>query len=694
MFGGGRLWLRAAGAGTVLLALSLFPARAQEPVFDEWDFGADTAGWFAHSGSVNHEVVAGDGAARIASAGGSLLFCSQQWLSPSAEPGASYAASAEVHDSDPANVGTRLALQFMDAGNALLPGAPEALLEAKAEAFQHLTIPASIAPAGAAYVRICLFVDSAPLDASVAIDDVRILEVAPAPTPTPTPPPPPEVVEPSATPTATATSTPTPTPTPTPTAKPTRTPAPTPTPPAASLRNGNFTSGAEGWDLSRADVTFEALSPDLGVSMVIRASGTSTVWAQQLVLVTPGTWYDASALLAAAGGVREGWIRVAWYASPSGAGSQMSTDDSESVTSLPATAIGEAWASVSTGPVQAPEGAASARIRVLLAPEQVVARLAVDEVAFVVTSAPRPTPTPTPSPTPVPSPTIEASPSPTPTSTPPPAAISGAGGSGGGTTTVAGTPPPTPRATSDAQRWLRLTEVMPDPPESGRDADFEWIEITNLGTAPADLAGMSVRDNAAVTPLPDVRVWPGEKFVIAASRAHVAAGARLDGSIGNGLGNEQDRLDLVGPDGVVVDSLAYGGGAPLPAPDTGTSLHRWFDAAGFPVGAAVGLPSPGFYSEFLPGAVSAEAPPASDAEPQPDASTAAPSSSGVAPPDPATWLFLLAIAGGALGGAVMQRVSAILRGEGHGRARREREERDDSWWPTGKRLPDVPSRAR
>ena len=96
--------------------------------------------------------------------------------------------------------------------------------------------------------------------------------------------------------------------------------------------------------------------------------------------------------------------------------------------------------------------------------------------------------------------------------------------------------PPDP-ALLDRQSWLRVTEVMPDPEASGADWEYEWVEITNLGTRVASLAGMTLLDRQASTSLPQVNVPPGASIVIAGPRAVVDADIRLDVPIGNGLGN-------------------------------------------------------------------------------------------------------------------------------------------------------------
>jgi hypothetical protein len=199
---------------------------------------------------------------------------------------------------------------------------------------------------------------------------------------------------------------------------------------------------------------------------------------------------------------------------------------------------------------------------------------------------------------------------------------------------------------------------MPDPPQPGRDVEYEWIEITNLGAEATTLAGLSLRDNSGVTALPPLALPPGASAVIAGTLAEVEADARIPGGIGNGLGNEGDRLELLDGQGVVLDALAYGPGLPLVAPRTGDSLHRSFDLGGFAAAARTAPPSPGAYEPFA--AVEAsEASSTAGSEDGGEASRAASQATSATGGNDLTWVALLAIAGGAVGGAAVQRLGAV-----------------------------------
>jgi hypothetical protein len=148
---------------------------------------------------------------------------------------------------------------------------------------------------------------------------------------------------------------------------------------------------------------------------------------------------------------------------------------------------------------------------------------------------------------------------------------------------------------------LRITELMPDPAEPGSDAEFEWIEITNVGTEPLALAGITLRDNTGLLAVPEVTLGPGVPLVLAGPRAAVpdASTFRPAGGLFNGLGNSGDRLALLAPDGRIIDALSYGSDVtydnpPLPAPGPGRSLRRYFSDDGTYAGYEVSdAPSPG-----------------------------------------------------------------------------------------------------
>jgi len=56
--------------------------------------------------------------------------------------------------------------------------------------------------------------------------------------------------------------------------------------------------------------------------------------------------------------------------------------------------------------------------------------------------------------------------------------------------------------------------LLPDPLQPGADAAYEWVEIANLGQAPAPLAGLTLRDNETTVALPEVTLPAGAAIVI------------------------------------------------------------------------------------------------------------------------------------------------------------------------------------
>jgi hypothetical protein len=188
---------------------------------------------------------------------------------------------------------------------------------------------------------------------------------------------PPGLPPPTATSPATATSPPsqqaastTVTPGPSATARPSSTPRPTSTPassaaaPGFELTNGGFEEGLRGW--SKFGGTLEAIDePVQGGLRAGQLSSTtgSTKWAYQTVLIDPARFYEFDGYVGSDAGVSRAYLRISWYASSDGSGTALSTSDST------ATIAGDsAYTYLSTGPVRPPDGAHSARPRVVMTP--------------------------------------------------------------------------------------------------------------------------------------------------------------------------------------------------------------------------------------------------------------------------------------------------------------------------------------
>jgi len=161
-----------------------------------------------------------------------------------------------------------------------------------------------------------------------------------------------------------------------------------------------------------------------------------------------------------------------------------------------------------------------------------------------------------------------------------------------------------------------INEVQYDPPPSGNETAYEWVEILNTGGAPVPLAGWQIADNFTSDAIPDLTLAPGAFAVLAAGDGFAelfpdfqGTVVAIGGSIGNGLGNSGDQVRLLDPGGRVVDGLSYGDDIALfnpPAPDVaaGHSLERvpagvdtdtagdWLDQPAPSPGAAAGNTRP------------------------------------------------------------------------------------------------------
>ena len=178
---------------------------------------------------------------------------------------------------------------------------------------------------------------------------------------------------------------------------------------------------------------------------------------------------------------------------------------------------------------------------------------------------------------------------------------------------------------------LRITEIQyhPENPAEGSawsDGDFEFVELANLSGSPLELAGFSLAGGIQYT------------FTASSSVTSLAAGARvlvvrnrpaflerypgvtgIAGEFAGALGNDGDRIRLLGPVQEVIQELAYDPGwAPLTdgvgfslvprdesaAPATASEASAWRPSArpgGSPgtVDGSVAIPAPVYVSEAL-----------------------------------------------------------------------------------------------
>lgn len=411
-----RPWLHSAAIGlafVLLLPLATAPVHADQ-FLSNGDFEAGGDSWSPRLGfspSACEGRSGGAGGALETSVGEQTAFLQQTVAGPFGDGDHTLSGYARLEVGELESAGADLA--WLDAGGeesasfvgAFTPGADYA-------AFEIGAIP----PAGAAQMRVRVSI-TATAAATLCLDDLRLDGPSP-PTPTATA---------SQTPTATATDTPaaiaSPTPTETPTLIPvdTATPGPspsatlpasatpaattTPTPTqaptasatalAAAFVNGGFEDELVGWRKQGGELRLTAAPVRSGaVAAAFFSETASTKWAYQTARIDPALGYEFQGYVQTGAGVSESYLRISWYESGDGSGRAIATVDS-------LTRVGGGSADflhLTTGAVRPPAGAASARLRVMLAP--VAAATAVvylDDFRFgpaaLVASIPTATPT-------------------------------------------------------------------------------------------------------------------------------------------------------------------------------------------------------------------------------------------------------------------------------------------------------------
>ena len=596
-------------AGGVLLlvaGLRAAPAAASQLLTNP-GFESGASGWTAYKATASATTHAVSGSALHLTGSGS--FSLDQMVS--AEPGATYNASIQASGSGSAAIHLVFYDDGLGAPKPFEPHGPTLL----GPVYTVLS-NSVVAPSWAAWVTFSVvFVDSSGAD----VDEAALVETAAPPTPTPT-------TAPTATPTATvtkspatpgATATPVATDTPAPGATPTRTPAstrtptptktpapthtptprkqptatrtptpakaaartatpkrestPMPTPAAGSssstfgglLRNGDFededNGKPAGWSKYGGTMSLTSEAYGGAWSAMLESDTSSTKWLYQAVGVDPATWYEARAMARAEGG--EVFIRVSWYASNDGSGTILDSADSNMSSS-------NTWTPLSTGAVQAPARANSARVRLMLRPSG-GARAVFDNAEFVEMIAPD-SPSPSAAP-PDPSPS-EDEPS---AAAHPPRAFPASPAQ-----LDASLSPSSTQAEPGSPLTFRLSEVLSDPAAPGHDTAWEWVELVNIGDGPLDTAGWRIGDGAHWDVLPSVEVPAGGYVVVAAKSAAVSAALVLrvgDGEIADGIRNGGDCLRLLAPNGEEADAVSFGDDTSIfepapPAPPAGTSL--------------------------------------------------------------------------------------------------------------------------
>ena len=477
-------------------------------------------------------------------------------------PQANYTLNAAVLRSDERTDSAKLLISWRDAqGQLLTPSVSQSIVLNDGE-WAMLSVTAQ-SPATANSVVVAVGIDALEGGAGVYVDAVTLAGPPPLPTPTYTPtiPPSPTSTDtplPTSTPVVTATLSPSDTPaaSATPTRAPTSTPSPTPTEGiAAELVNGGFEEGdgdlPDGWSKYGGELGRTSGRQRSGRFAGAFSSATeSTKWAYQTVTVASGAAYEFDGyVLLDDPGVSESFLRISWYTADDGSGSAIAVSNSPSRLSGAASD----FRYLTTGPVLVPEGARSAKLRVMLSPTSAArATIYVDDMAL--RQAP-PETAATPSP---PSPANEAE--------EPQGEVLGESES----PTRAAVRSQASDTKSTLQQgespWaLKINEVMYDAAASGDDAASEWVELYNAGAEPVDLAGWALQDNSGRAALPPFILPPRGFAVIAAGNLFRQAYPAvtngliiLDGKIGNGLANAGDRLLLYDAQGKLADALSYG----------------------------------------------------------------------------------------------------------------------------------------
>ncbi len=141
---------------------------------------------------------------------------------------------------------------------------------------------------------------------------------------------------------------------------------------------------------------------------------------------------------------------------------------------------------------------------------------------------------------------------------------------------------------SSAQRpRVVINEVQYDPPPSGSDAAYEWVELLNVDLRPVAMSGWRIGDSRVASVMPDLELASGEFLIVAAGAGfdelypgYAGRVVRLGGRIGNGLGNSGDQVRLLDAAGELVDGVSYGDDVALFNPcvscvEPGHSLERY-----------------------------------------------------------------------------------------------------------------------
>jgi len=131
-----------------------------------------------------------------------------------------------------------------------------------------------------------------------------------------------------------------------------------------------------------------------------------------------------------------------------------------------------------------------------------------------------------------------------------------------------------------------INEFFYDPPQSGTDSDYEWIELCNNTSEEITLINWTISDAQGTDIIPKLVIPPESLAIIAVKEDKFKENYNPEGlnivylnnPIGNGLSNTGDRLILKNNNGEIIDQLSYGSDKSLiphlPDVAEGHSLER------------------------------------------------------------------------------------------------------------------------
>ncbi len=273
-----------------------------------------------------------------------------------------------------------------------------------------------------------------------------------------------------------------------------------------TVANSSFEEGTSEWNTNSSSVVFEVVNTPTveGTSSAkLTYSKTTSFGIEQLIEeIQPDQSYVLSGYLFAASLPDKAYMRIAWYQSTDGSGSQISTSDTPLLSEV------SMWQQLSTIS-SAPINARSAKLRILVS-NGVVFADSIQLHEYIPTTTPTPSPTTTPTP------------SSTPTFTP--------------------SPTPTQSSSGTPIQEIYISEFLPQP-ETG---ETEWIELYNAYATEVTLTNWYLDDttDAGSSPRSFSLTIPAKGYKI----------VRLSSSM---LNNADDVARLLNNSKTQIDAVEY-----------------------------------------------------------------------------------------------------------------------------------------